>query len=331
MRLVQLIHKNGERRVAQVDDSSLRLLGRHGSTYELAVATISLETTLAEAAQAAATDQLLHYDAIYNGRSDWSLLPPLDHPEEPARCLITGTGLTHLASAANRDAMHAANTPLTDSMRMYQSGVEGGRPAPGAIGTAPEWFYKGCGTILRAHNEPLDVPAYAEDGGEEPELCGLYLIGSAGEPYRLGLAQGNEFSDHCFEKKNYLNLAGSKLRTCAVGPELALNPDFADVPGAVTIERAGAPLWTKAIRSGDASMCHSLANIEHHHFKFEGHRRPGDVHIHFFGASAFSFGEGIKLAAGDIMQVAFAGFGRPLRNPLRTAAAPDHLVEVRQL
>ena len=35
------------------------------------------------------------------------------------------------------------------------------------------------------------------------------------------MAQGNEFSDHRFEKKNYLNLAGSKLRTCSIGPELS--------------------------------------------------------------------------------------------------------------
>ncbi len=42
----------------------------------------------------------------------------------------------------------------------------------GYIGTPPEWFYKGTGTILRAHGEPLDVPAYAEDGGEEGEIAG---------------------------------------------------------------------------------------------------------------------------------------------------------------
>ena len=62
-------------------------------------------------------------------------------------------------------------------------------------------------------------------------------------------------------------------------------------------------------------MCHSLANMEHHHFKFEAHRRPGDIHVHFFGADAFSFGEGVQLADGDWMQVRFDGFGKPLRNP----------------
>src|ERR1035438_1530325 len=105
-------------------------------------------------------------------------------------------------------------------MRMYEWGVEGGRPEPDAIGVAPEWFFKGTGGVLRGHNEPLDVPAYAEDGGEEPEVAGIYVIDAAGHPRRVGMAAGNEFSDHGVEKRNYLYLAASKLRTCAIGPEL---------------------------------------------------------------------------------------------------------------
>ena len=75
-------------------------------------------------------------------------------------------------------------------------------------------------------------------------------------------------------------------------------------------------------------MCHSLRNMEHHHFKYEPHRRPGDIHVHFFGADCLSFGEGIRLAAGDVMQVQFTGFGRALRNPLQVAAAKPALIEV---
>jgi hypothetical protein len=206
-------------------------------------------------------------------------------------------------------------------MRMYQLGVEGGRPAVGEIGAAPEWFYKGSGLVLRAHGEPLDIPPHAEDGGEEPEIAGIYVIDSAGAPRRIGMAQGNEFSDHRFEKRNYLNLAASKLMTCAIGPELVVDPEFGSVAGEVSIERGGAAIWRKQIRSGDAAMSHSLANLEHHHFKHAGHRRPGDVHVHFFGADAFSFGEGVTLQDGDVMQVQFDGFGRALRNPLRVAGA----------
>src|SRR6185312_889636 len=206
---------------------------------------------------------------------------------------------------------------VTDSMRMYQLGVEAGRPAKGEIGAAPEWFYKGNGSVLRAHGEMLDIPPHAEDGGEEPEIAGIYAIDSKGEPRRIGMAQGNEFSDHVFEKRNYLNLASSKLMTCAIGPELVVDPDFGAITGEVSVERDGAAIWHKNIRSGDAAMSHSLENLEHHHFKHSGHRRPGDVHVHFFGADAFSFGEGVKLKEGDVMQVKFEGFGRALRNPLR--------------
>ena len=68
-------------------------------------------------------------------------------------------------------------------------------------------------------------------------------------------------------------------------------------------------------------MCHSLQNIEHHHFKYEAHRRPGDVHVHFFGTDCLSFSDGIRLQEGDVMQVACKGFGRPLRNSVRVATA----------
>jgi hypothetical protein len=35
-------------------------------------------------------------------------------------------------------------------MRMFLEGLEGGKPAPGAEGQQPEWFYKGDGTQLVA-------------------------------------------------------------------------------------------------------------------------------------------------------------------------------------
>jgi hypothetical protein len=219
--------------------------------------------------------------------------------------------------------------PVTDSMRMFDWGMEGGKPAPGAIGVPPEWFYKGLGTCLRAHGEPLDVPSFAGDGGEEPEIAGCYLIDRSGAPRRVGFAVGNEFSDHITEKKNYLYLAPSKLRLCSLGPELALDAAFGDVSGTVSIERAGKAFWSRAVKTGEVHMSHSLANLEHHHFKFPAHRRPGDAHVHFYGADAFSFGEGVSLQDGDVMVVAWEGFGRPLRNPLRIDRKPDPLIEVR--
>jgi hypothetical protein len=172
------------------------------------------------------------------------------------------------------------------------------------------------------------VPAWAEDGGDEPEIAGIYFIDRQGRPRRIGMTQGNEFSDHVFEKRNYLNLAGSKLRTCSIGPELVLDPDFRRVEGRAAVRRGAETLWSADLVSGDKAMCHSLVNIEHHHFKFDAHRRPGDLHVHFYGAGAFSFGAGIKLQDGDVMEVSFAGCGRPLRNPLRVEPGPARLIQV---
>src|SRR5205807_8512676 len=116
--------------------------------------------------------------------------------------------------------------------------------------------------------------------------------------------------------------------TCSLGPELVVDPDFAAVPGTVSVERGGKVLWSKPIATGETKMSHTVANLEHHHFKYAEHRRPGDAHVHFFGADAFSFGEGIQLADGDVMVVAFEGFGRPLRNPLALDSAGQRLVAV---
>jgi hypothetical protein len=328
MRLIQLINAHHERRICQVEGDRLRVIGQHTSVYGLAQAALAAAITLAETIVNFLSTEEIAYDEIYKGRSAWRILPPIDHPGEATSCLVSGTGLTHKGSAENRQAMHAAGAVVTDSMRMFQWGLEGGRPAPGKIGVSPEWFYKGPGTILRAHGEALEVPPYAEDGGEEGEIAGVYLIDPAGTPRRLGMTIGNEFSDHRFEKKNYLYLAASKLRNCAIGPELVVDPDYSSVDGQVSIERDSRTIWTKQIQTGDSAMSHSLENMEHHHFKHDAHRRPGDIHIHFFGAAALSFGEGIELSDGDIMQVSFAGFGRPLRNPVHLNRSEETQVRV---
>jgi hypothetical protein len=328
MRLVQL--KAGEaRRVAVVEEPKLRLLRNFDSMYALAQAAIANGGNLTTLASKHLTDDSVDYDEVYEGRAQWKLLAPIDHPQEIARCLVSGTGLTHLGSARDRASMHMAKEQeLTDSMKMFRSGVEGGRPGNGEIGIAPEWFHKGYGSMVHAHGDPLVVPAYAEDGGEEAEIAVAYVIGPDGLPYRLGMTQGNEFSDHRFEKKNYLNLAGSKLRTCSIGPELVIDPDFRTVPGTVTIGRSGKEFWSQPISSGEEEMSHSLRNLEHHHFKFELHRRPGDVHIHFLGAHSLSFGQGIELKDGDVMEIHFDGFGRPLRNSVTVIRKKDAPVEV---
>lgn len=129
------------------------------------------------------------------------------------------------------------------------------------IGVQPEWFYKGAGSILRAHGEVLEVPSYAGDGGEEPEVAGVYVIDQNGQPYRLGFTTGNEFSDHIMERKNYLYLAPSKLRQCAIGPELVIDDKFSELEGIVSVERKGEVLWSHEIKTGEKIWrIHSLTS-----------------------------------------------------------------------
>jgi hypothetical protein len=337
IRLVQIaqIGSGSWRRVALVDEPALRPLARVESIFDLASECIRDHAPLSERAHQLATGESLSYEEIYDQKSDWKLLTPIDVPGAPERVLVSGTGLTHLGSAKDRQAMHAAaaaDKPMTDSMRMFQSGLAGGRPKPGEIGIAPEWFYKGDGSILQPPFAPLTVPAHAEDGGEEAEIAGIYIIDSQGTPFRIGMCAGNEFSDHEFERRNYLYLAASKLRSCSIGPELVVDGDFGAVTGEVSLERDGKPLWRKAIETGEENMSHTLANLEHHHFKFAGHRQPHHVHVHFFGAHSLSFGEGIKLKSGDWMQVHFEGYGRALRNQIEIEPKErDRLIHVQPL
>jgi hypothetical protein len=335
MRLIQLLDESGIPSVGAVeaDGTQVRLLREVGSTYALANAALAAGLGLDAYATHQRGDIVLDYaELLANHR----VLSPLTHPD-PARCRVTGTGLTHLGSAATRDAMHqnlqqqAEQGTLTDSMKIFQLGVEGGIPRDGQPGAQPEWFYKGDGRILVAPGAPLPSPDFALDGGEEPELVGLYVIGADGVPYRLGFALGNEFSDHVTERQNYLYLAHSKLRACAVGPELRSGELPRELRGSSRIRRGEAVIWEKPFVTGEANMCHALANLEYHHFKYAAHRVPGDVHLHFFGTATLSFADGVQAEPGDRFEIELPELGAALVNPLQRVAAGFELGGVRAL
>lgn len=317
MHLVQFRHADGRRGVALLSDdpSAAATLQGVSSTYELAREALARGTSLAAAAQSHAGDPI---DLL---AGDIELLPPVDHPD-PAHCLLTGTGLTHLGSAEGRDKMHqpAAGGAMTDSMRMFNLGLEGGKPEGGPPGVQPEWFYKGDGSCLVAPNAPIVSPHFALDGSEEPEMAGIYIIDDEGRPRRLGFALANEFSDHETERGNYLWLAHSKLRRAAIGPELLLGELPGDVRGTSRILRGGEVLWEKPFVSGEDNMSHSIANLEHHHFKYDLFRRPGDLHVHFFGTATLSYADGIRTQEGDAFEVSADPFTMPLRNELKVGA-----------
>jgi hypothetical protein len=333
VRLVQVYHTQLlKRRAAVVHEPYLVLLHTCHSVYELALKAIEEDNSISQIVNSLVSDEKLDYDAVYEGDHEWKLLPSFDHPDGPFGCMVSGTGLTHQNSALNRQMMHKSseNKP-TDSIRMYEWGVNDGFPSKGEIGVQPEWFYKGNGAILKGHGQPLTVPSYADDGGEEPELAGIYIVDKTGRPYRIGLSTANEFSDHVMEKKNYLYLAPSKLRDCAIGPELVVDADLEEYNGKVSILRSGKILWDSDIKSGENNMCHSIANLEYHHFKYASHRIPFQAHVHFFGADAFSFGNNVKLQHGDEMMVEWSNLGRPLKNRLTVADKEETMVVVSTL
>ena len=321
LRLAQLRRLEGDRAVAATIDGKAHIVAGASSVRELALAAIAagrgLAAEIESRGKGASVDLVA---ALANGH----LIAPVDHPD-PAHCLVTGTGLTHLGSAEGRDKMHkdmADPAKLTDSMRMFHMGLEGGRPESGQEGVQPEWFYKGDGSTIVAPGEPLPSPSFALDAGEEPEIAGLYVIAPDGAPWRIGFALGNEFSDHVTERQNYLYLAHSKLRASAIGPELLVGDLPRDVRGTSKILRDGKTIWEKPFLTGEENMSHTLANLEGHHFKYELFRKPGDIHIHYFGTATLSVSDGIKTQRGDVFEIEAAAFGLPLANAIGAVEAP---------
>jgi hypothetical protein len=320
MRLIQFRGGAGGSHVGCIDPagSVVSVLADYGSVYELALAAIARRQTLEQAVAAAPRADEQPYKKLLEGGQ---LRPPLTHPD-PARCLVSGTGLTHLGSAATRDGMHVKGSEAadevapTDSMQMFLWGIAGGKPPRGQVGAQPEWFYKGNGRILVGSHARILAPQCALDYGEEPELVGLYVIGPKGTPARLGFALGNEFSDHVTERRNYLYLAHSKLRQCSVGPELRTGVPPANLEGRSRIRRDGEIIWERPFHTGEGNMCHSFENLEFHHFKYLAHRVPGDVHVHFFGTATLSFADGIRAQPGDRYEIELPEFGAPLVNTL---------------
>ena len=221
MELTQIRLASGERRVAVTGDGPARLLPGVATIYMLARTAIMLNSrldALVEARLAGAPEEPVDLARAY---AEGRVLAPIDHPD-PAHLIVTGTGLTHLGSAESRDKMHKDMTDpakQTDSMKMFKKGVDGGKPKTGEVGTQPEWFYKGDGSVVVSrrvrHSLRRTMPWTAATRARSPASC--RRAGWHAFPRRLR-AQGNEFFDHVMERENYLYLAHSKLRACSFGP-----------------------------------------------------------------------------------------------------------------
>jgi len=317
--LVQFTQADGSRAVAMIREGQApTTIPGAASTLELARRACAERVRLAELIARAGPGQCVDLARV-------PLLSPIDHPD-PAHLLLSGTGLTHAGSAQERDRMHRAlsgKSQQSDSMKMFMMGLEKGKPSQGKRGVQPEWFFKGDGSCLVAPGGTLAAPDFALDAGEEPEIAGIYLIDPQGTPVRIGFALANEFSDHVTERENYLWLAHSKLRPAALGPELLIGELPAEITGTSRILRGDRVIWEKPFASGQDNMSHSLENLEYHHFKYAAFRRPGDVHVHFFGTGTLSFADGVRTQAGDVFEITAAPFSLPLRNPLGAAATPQ--------
>jgi len=327
MRIAQIVDEKEKRAVVVTARGESRLVKGARTMRELANEAISAGEPLRKVIADRGIGKPVDLAAAMKEKR---VLPPIDH-SDPAHVYVTGTGLTHLGSAEGRDKMHknlADPSTLTDSMRMFKMGLEGGKPKKGP-GVQPEWFYKGDGSTLAAPGGDFVSPSFALDGGEEPEIVGIYVIDPKGAPVRVGFALGNEFSDHVTERQNYLYLAHSKLRASSFGPEMLVGDLPLDVQGVSRIRRGKAVVWEKPFLSGEQNMSHTIANLEAHHFKYSLFRRPGDVHVHFFGTATLSFSEGFKTEKGDWFEIESEPFGLPLRNRLTMGKAEK--VKVRAL
>jgi hypothetical protein len=315
MLISQIAAPDGKTVVVVRENGQTRAVKGAVGVYELAMEAARTGKPLAALIAGHGLGERVDLEAAHE---EGRVLLPVTHPD-PAHMHLTGTGLTHLGSAATRDAMHAAaktqeEEPLTDSMKMFRMGLEGGKPAAGEVGVQPEWFYKGNGHAVIAPGHAIPSPAFAKDAGEEPEIAGIYVIDQDGNPRRLGFALANEFSDHVTERVNYLFLAHSKLRACSFGPELRVGDLPRHIEGMSRILRDAKVLWEKPFLSGEDNMSHTIANLEYHHFKYDLFRHPGDVHVHMFGTATLSFADGIKTEAGDVFEISESQFGAPLRN-----------------
>ena len=315
MRLVQFFNDINQRKAGIVENGGVSVLVTVSSVYELFMYAEQNEITIEDAASQLRSTDYEDYNIL---TEKGKIMVPLDHPD-PYHLWVTGTGLTHLGSAVSRNKMHEAiqsGELLTDSMKMFRMGQENGKMINETAASQPEWFYKGNGLTIVPPGHPIHSPAFAMDGGEEPEIAGLYIINKKGYPVRIGFSLGNEFSDHVMERINYLYLAHSKLRPASYGPELLLGELPENIVGESKIIRNGKTIWQKEFLTGEANMSHNLANLEYHHFKYNMFRQPGDVHVHFFGTSVLSFVDNLKTEQGDVFEISSSPFGKPLRNTL---------------
>jgi hypothetical protein len=126
-RLVQLTHPDEGRRAAVVYGNELHLLATYRSIYSFALAAVETGWKLRDLLSTDLSGIVLDYEEIYALATPWRFLPCFDHPDEPARCLVSAAG---------------SGSELRDT-----------------------WSYKGSGTSLVGHGELLAAPGLSGAAG----------------------------------------------------------------------------------------------------------------------------------------------------------------------
>lgn len=312
MKVIQFIDKKDVVSIGIVKSYEIiEVVDTNEDMYALCMYAINNNKKLEDVIKSYGVKEEISYEYLCENKK---LLPALILKDKK-KMLLTGTGLTHLGSGDARDKMHTKNDDkITDSKKMFNMGLEAGKPTDGSIGVQPEWFYKGDGSMLKNPYSDIVSPSFALDGGDEPEIVGIYINDDKNNVYRVGFSIANEFSDHVTEKQNYLYLAHSKLRESSVGAELYLGDIPKNIKGKIRILRDNKVLWEKDFLTGEDNMSHSVSNLEYHHFKYDLFRQEGDINFHFFGTSVLSFTEGIEVKHNDVIEVGADVFTRPLQN-----------------
>jgi hypothetical protein len=171
-----------------------------------------------------------------------------------------------------------------------------------------DWFFRGNGSTLVGAARPLVCPPSAHTPG--PQLCACFVIAEDGTPCRVGFALGHALTDLGLRAAGHAH-----LRPSAVGPELLLGalPETLEATARLLHGEAVRGSWPVALLPAD------LATLTEAHFRYDMHRRPGDVHVHFLGQSAGA--DPVAAQPGDLCELSAPAFGHPLRSPLVAGAA----------
>lgn len=214
-------------------------------------------------------------------------LLPLRPPE------VWGFGVTYRKSAEDRadDAPTAAD--------IYRRAHQGPRP---------EIFFKATGARCVGPEEPIGIRGDSALTAPEAELA--YVVGRGGAVVAYTLA--NDVSAWDIERDNPLYLPQSKIYKgcCALGPALVtadeVRPDNVEIK--MTITRGGEVIFAGAARTAD--MRYDVSYL-HSYLTRYNDVPPGTVAL---TGTGIMLPPGLGLAAGDLVAIEAAGFGR-LRNP----------------